>query len=52
MTNPALQESIIRAMEDTLERLRNIYDNKVIETFFEKGNYLIMRIVPSGDTQF
>lgn len=52
MTNPVLQETIIRAMEDTPERLRNIYDNKVLEAFFEKGNYLIMRIVPSGDTQF
>lgn len=52
MTNPVLQETIIRTMEDTPERLRNIYDNKVLEAFFEKGNYLIMRIVPSGDTRF
>lgn len=52
MTNPALQETIIRTMKDTPERLRNIYDNKVLEAFFEKGNYLIMRIVPSGDTRF
>lgn len=34
MTNPALQKTIIRTKEDTPERLRNIYDNKVIETFF------------------
>lgn len=52
MTNPVLQETIIRTMEGTPERLRNIYDNKVLEAFFEKGNYLIMRIVPSGDTRF
>lgn len=52
MTNPALQETIIRTMKDTPERLRNICDSKVLEAFFEKGNYLIMRIVPSGDTRF
>lgn len=52
MTNPALQETIIRTMKDAPERLRNICDNKVLEAFFEKGNYLIMRIVPSGDTRF
>ena len=52
MTNPALQETIIRTMEDTPERLRNVYDKEVLEVFFEKGNYLIMRIVPSGDTRF
>jgi len=31
MTNPVLQETIIRSMQDVPERLRNIYDNKVLE---------------------
>lgn len=52
MTNPVLQETIIRTMEDVPERLRNVYSKEILNAFFEKGNYLIRRIVPSGDTRF
>lgn len=52
MTNPVLQETIIRSMEDVPEQLRNVYSKEILKAFFEKGNYLIMRIVPSGDTRF
>ena len=52
MTNPVLQETIIRSMEDVPEQLRNVYSKEILKAFFEKDNYLIMRIVPSGDTRF
>lgn len=52
MTNPVLQETIIRSMQDVPERLSNVYSKEILKAFFEKGNYLIMRIVPSGDTRF
>lgn len=52
MTNPVLQETIIRTMEDVPEQLSNVYSKEILKAFFEKGNYLIMRIVPSGDTRF
>lgn len=33
MTNPVLQKTIIRYMQDVPERFRNIYDNKILEGF-------------------
>ena len=39
-------------MQDVPEQLSNVYSKEILKAFFEKGNYLIMRIVPSGDTRF
>ena len=34
MTNPVLQETIIRTMEDVPEQLRNVYSKEILKAFF------------------